>query len=61
MLKRSPRTARLVAAMALSSAFLIVPRFFEHANLTLSRGVLLIDFLQELMMYHFLFFLMKLN
>ena len=40
-----PDLARLVAAMALSSAFLFVPRFFEHANLTLSRGVLLIDFL----------------
>jgi FlaA1/EpsC-like NDP-sugar epimerase len=40
-----PDLARLVAAMALSSAFLIVPRFFEHANLTMSRGVLLIDFL----------------
>ncbi len=40
-----PDLARLVAAMALSSAFLFIPRFFEHANLTLSRGVLLIDFL----------------
>ena len=40
-----PDLARLVAAMVLSSAFLIAPRFFEHENLTLSRGVLLIDFL----------------
>lgn len=40
-----PDLARLVAAMALSSAFLFILRFFEHANLTLSRGVLLIDFL----------------
>ncbi len=40
-----PDLARLVAAMALSAGLLIVPRFFDFANLTLSRGVLLIDFL----------------
>ena len=40
-----PDLALLVAAMALSEVLLIVPRNFEHANLTLSRGVLLIDFL----------------
>ena len=40
-----PDLARLVAAMALSAVLLIAPRFFELANLTLSRGVLLIDFL----------------
>jgi FlaA1/EpsC-like NDP-sugar epimerase len=40
-----PDLARLVAAMALSAGFLIFPRFFDFPNLTLSRGVLLIDFL----------------
>ena len=40
-----PDLARMVAAMALSSVLLIVPRIFELAKLTLSRGVLLIDFL----------------
>jgi FlaA1/EpsC-like NDP-sugar epimerase len=40
-----PDLARLVAAMALSAVLLLVPRFLEQANLTLSRGVLLIDFL----------------
>lgn len=40
-----PDLIRLVAAMALSSVLLIVPRIFELANLTQSRGVLLIDFL----------------
>ena len=40
-----PDLVRLVAAMALSAVILILPRIFEFANLTLSRGVLLIDFL----------------